>query len=144
MGNKPPPPSTVRRTPNGSSPGQAPAAEGVVLRCPACTRTVRAPPGAARFRCPCGRVLAQPAVVSSNGSSSSSQGANYVPLPSQTRSVPPAPQTQTGNSNSGPITGVTRSVPPSSNRPNSTPAAQMRVRCPSCQQVLLAPNARKF
>jgi len=89
-------------------------------------------------------VLAQPAVVSSNGSSSSSQGANYVPLPSQTRSVPPAPQTQTGNSNSGPITGVTRSVPPSSNRPNSTPAAQMRVRCPSCQQVLLAPNAPQF
>ena len=161
MGNKTPPPA--RRSPAGStmtpisgsnhSAPPSPAAEGPLLRCPACTRTVRAPAGAQRFRCPCGRVLAQPSLPNSSSSggsnipsSSSNNGGgpsnNIGPLPSQTRTIPPQQPSPTN-----PLQGVTRSIPPAAPNAAAPPgnnATPMRVRCPSCQQILLAPNARKW
>jgi ribosomal protein S27E len=155
MGNKTPPPAQRRSpaassstttsinntnqfTPRASSPSMSnSAADGPLLRCPACSRTVRAPAGAQRFRCPCGRVLAQPNTLQPT---QSAPAINTPPLTSQVRSVPP----QTAPS--VPLTGMTRSVPPAPVTQNhQAPAGPpMRVRCPSCQQVLLAPNARKL
>jgi hypothetical protein len=154
MGNKTPPPparqaatgSFASTTSGGSQPNFSAAsnaapgsgASSVLLRCPACTRTVRPPPGAARFRCPCGRILAQPAA---GLSLTSSAPALSAPLPSQTRSIPPSTP-----SNQAPIQSMTRSIPPQPNAGGATISGQppMRVRCPSCQQILLAPNARTF
>lgn len=134
MGNKTPPPvrrpqasSMTQMSPSPQhSHGHSPALEGPLLRCPACTRTVRAPAGAQRFRCPCGRVLAQPnTALPSPASAPTLSTPGTQPLASNTRSIPP-------------------SQPPPQQQQSQPSGPPMRVRCPACQQVLLAPNARKL
>lgn len=121
---------------NQPAPASA-AAEHV--RCPSCSKVLRAPPGAARFRCPCGKVLGAPTPAPG-------------PIASQTRSVPPqqpAPQQQQQQQapyqyQQQPIPSQNRSVPPQrapqqQQQANPAPPGGQRVRCPRCQQVLLSP-----
>lgn len=149
MGNKTPPP-VARRPPAssmtisgqngaGQSSGSISSQQQVLLRCPACTRTVRPPPGAQRFRCPCGRILAHPSAnVGASSNLTSSHGSMHSEtLQSNTRSIPPQVTPP------APLPSATRTIPPQ--QPSVQPqGAPMRVRCPSCQQILLAPNARKY
>ncbi|KAH9254822.1 hypothetical protein BASA81_007072 [Batrachochytrium salamandrivorans] len=119
-GSQPP----QRRT-SQPPPASSPAPEHV--RCPSCSKVLRAPPGAARFRCPCGKVLGAPAPAP-------------VPIPSQTRSLPPQQQ-PAPHQHHQPIQSQNRSVPPQRQQQQTPiPPGGQRVRCPRCQQILIAPN----